>query len=262
MALWLHKLHQLQQMTSLHSNYTASTSIDLNSATVKAPVFLGGSKFYSTRILDEIRQRYMWADISNITYDILMQRYRNHNAVMQYMQTNRSDKRIYALSDKDLTIRYAVKEYINCHGIDCANADTLNEMFAISCKSLLEPSTSKIIIILDCRLCYFVQNCKNDDTLLLEMIFITCGLLALFSLRHMHPFIEFIILCDEYKHDVDFKESCISPSFVQCIVHLQGILKNNLMDRDHVSHNFDMDYVVETTMKAHKSTNVIDYELG
>lgn len=216
------------------------------------PVFISGSRFIHNSLIKELVQKYPWADISNVSFSRLKSKYAIDDVkILNYMQNNRCDAKIYKHCNLDLLLIQTVHKYINdkIPITMCILDNIFNEFSHLICG--FEFDILKTVFILDYRLSYFETNFDYISELLLY----SSAALALINKQHLFPFIEFVIISDDTRiSNIDSNE------YIFFISHLQEKLKT-IVQPSKILRTFDTEYIINLIITAHKAPDIIDLEL-
>lgn len=223
------------------------------------PVFISGSKFISDIIIKELSIKYPWADISNVSFSRLKTTYTNdYKKILGYMKHNRCDSKIYKHCNIDLLLIQIVNEFK--YRDQSSSISNLNAIFD-KCSSLIsgfEIDTAKTIFVLDYRQKYFESHYNYVDELLLY----SSAALALLNKKYLFPFIEFIVISDDWndqqKQIAHSNDS--SKQYITSLIHLQKKLEE-IRPHIKISNVFDIKYAIKLIIDAHIISDTIELEL-
>lgn len=292
---WLDRLATLNIPTHITTNITT------------VPVYFGGSKFIKQDILTELANEHSWVDISNITFKrVAQQTNATIENILQYLCEHRCNSKIYKYSSIDFMLMQIVQKYLDASGIQLTTAETtsntnmdlttnirrphnitipiIEQMYHECCDYLQESSNEKLVILLDCRLEYFIKYKHSLSEILLH----TAACIALMNRRKLYNFIDFIIIIDKnltttqyifkltgiadskniYINDMQIKNHdqsdylfTLSTDELDKIRFLQNLLLENLHKNDNISYWYDKKLIKKILKNAHKSDIVLDLEL-
>lgn len=202
-STWLQRLHEIQskqqqqEQQHHHRHHQQHQNNENNFQFLLRPLFIGGTRKTKELILNNLRQRYSWIDISNISLQLLNVQYKNNiKLVLNHMYNGRNEPKIYDTSDPEVKLYFQIltNYYQGYESNKSSMEETVRQVYTECRHSLNEPSTAHIILTIDYRLETIAQQKSRREQyqLFLEI----ASYAAIMSKRHLYPFIEFIVICD------------------------------------------------------------------
>lgn len=246
-----------------HHNGNTSDSYDgsLDHLVILNSVFIGGSQYTKQQILEHVRRTYTWIEVSNISFQLLHTQFYPHNIdlVLNHLFNGRTEPKVYVHSDQEIKLYQQVLNRITmANDGDTANTttttqltdQTLQKIFEECCDCLQESSTSRIVMIIDCRHKYFTQYSTNIQR---QLFLQTVSYAAMMSKRHLYPFIEFILVKD---HETEPNHCHNQP---QCNTHLiykqlMLIIDREIRPLDTILTFLDIDRISAIIVAAYRSS--------
>lgn len=159
-------------------------------------VFIGGAQNIKQSIIQRLKQLNPWIEMSNITVQVLCDQYKNdRNLMLNHMYNGRTEPKIYVMSDQELKLYDEI--LVQYYWSAPMTVHTLKKVYNDCCNVLNESSTSRTVMIVDCRREYFAQHPNNQQQY--QLFLQLASYAAIMSKRHLYPFIEFIIIRDSEK---------------------------------------------------------------
>lgn len=221
---------------------------DTNNHVVE-PVFIDGSKFTKTPLLQELARENPWVTISNVTFQTLYDRYNcDIDKVTSHLFNERDDAIIYENSNQNLILLQTVQHYLRT--INDLQPKNLYDIYAKCCNLLQTSSTAKSILILDLRSEYFNRYSKYTKELFLQ----TCAQMAFLNKRCLFPFMDIIVIKDRDVYDCGSIDR-------ECLDACYRLLHANICSSDKILYLFNKTVIKNQIISAHKSSGLLDLEL-
>lgn len=234
---WLERLNKLNLPTT-NETYQLDT------------VYVDGSKFIKTIILEEISREYSWAAVSKITFSTLHKLYKqNVTKVLSHLINDRSNLMIYETSNESLHLIQIVQYYLAKS--TTINLEILTSVYRKSCHALQDGSMRKSVLILDCRREYFSSYGSKHES---ELYLHTFAHLALLNKRYLFPFMEVIVIRNSSSQEQSHKHNAYHKK-------LNELLDHNLYVTDKVTYTFNINLIKNMIVNAHKTKGLSDLEL-
>lgn len=223
-------------------------------------VFIGGSQYTKQHILEHLKAVYTWIEVSNISFQLLYTKYnKNLDLVLNHLFNGRTEPKIYVLSDQELQLYQQVltKVYDYNHENDHETTPSqqitpqfIQTVYNDCCDCLQESSMSRIVMVIDCRWKYFAQRPVNTQN---RLYLQTASYAAIMSKRHLHPFIEFILVKDtetEEKYTTNSNDDCSNNVYK----YLVSLINQAEQPIDTTLYSFDVVTISAIVARAYKST--------
>lgn len=195
---WLEALNRLNLPNDTY-NYEANL----------VPTYVDGVNVDMDTLLKRLRCEYPWAQVSQINYNYLLQRYKlNIDRVEKHMYNDRNDSMVYMGVCECFHLNKMVLNYIN-QNINNNNASPtqeqqpyilrlLDRFYNECCNTLKVPSDDKSIVIINIS-----RNVTNNLVQFLTVV----AYMSLLNRKHLYPLMDIIIIDDYDQEDTEYDEN-------------------------------------------------------
>lgn len=202
-------------------------------------VFIGGSQHTKQQILEYFRRTYAWIEISNVTFQLLTAQYNgNIKLVLNHLLNGRTEPKVYIHSDQEILMhQHVIHKHTKTE--QTPTPELLRRVYNECCDCLQETSTSRIVIVIDCRHKYYTQH--STQLYIQTMMFA-----AMMHKRHLYPFIEFVLVQDDNTNTNNSDDDTF-----KCLLDLVSL---NVQPSDLIMHTLDYARICAIVAYAHKSS--------
>jgi hypothetical protein len=184
---WLENLNNINLTSSSLATpmMTAATTTTWNYYET-VPLYIDGVNIDIELLLKRLQCNYNWINISQITYNYLMQRYKNNvDKVEKYIFNERNDNIIYMGVCECFQVNRLVRKYAATKNNTTINTNYIMKFYNDCCDTLKIPSNDKSIIFINVDINYCCD---------LEALLRTIAYMSLLSKKHLYPLMDIIII--------------------------------------------------------------------
>lgn len=184
---WLENLNNINLASSSLASSMMTATTTMGNYYETAPLYVDGVNIDVELLLKRLQCNYSWINISQITYNYLMQRYKNNiDKVEKYIFNERNDNILYMGVCECFQVNRLVRKYMtNTKNNATVNTNYIMKFYNDCCDTLKIPSNDKSIIIINVDINYYCD---------LETLLRTIAYMSLLSKKHLYPLMDIIII--------------------------------------------------------------------